>query len=131
MNQEELLSILIKLSRVDDHFDEFELGYLLKVGHHLGINNDRVEEMIKRPVDMKINIPSSEEKRMQVLYYLLFLMKVDNFISEEEVESIHHYGFMLGFPKPMIDEFIDVMNEHRFRQVPTEVMLKIIRKYQN
>jgi len=131
MNKEELLSILIKLSRVDDFFDQFELGYLLKVGQHLGVKNDRVEQMIKHPEDMKIHIPSSEEKRMQVLYYLLFLMKIDTVISQEEIDSIHHYGFMLGFSKPMIDEFIDVMDKHRFKKIPTELMLNIITKYQN
>lgn len=131
MNQEELLSMLIKLSRVDDYFDQFELGYLIKVGHHLGIDNARVEEMIKNPEEMKINVPPSEEKRMQVLYYLLFLMKIDTIITDEEIETLHHYGFMLGFSKPMVDEFIDVMHKHRFKKVPTEVMIGIIRKYQN
>lgn len=131
MQEEELLSILIKLSRVDDYFDEFELGYLIKVGQHLGLDNDRVEHMIKNPKELPLSIPPSEEKRMQVLYYLLFLMKIDTVISEQEIETVHHYGFMLGFSRPMIDEFIILMKDHRFKQVPTKMMIDIIRKYQN
>lgn len=131
MRAEELLSVLIKMSRVDNYFDEYEFGYLLKVGAYLGIPNYTVEDMIKNPQEVSFKVPAEEEKRMQVLYYLLFLMKIDRVITEEEIETVHHYGFKLGFSKPMIDEFVDVMKEHRYEDVPTEIMINIIRKYQN
>lgn len=126
-----LVSVLIKLSKSDNYFDQFELAYILKVGHHLGLDNDVVEEMINKNNHAKIEIPESEQDRMTLLYYLLFLMKIDTIVSDEEKEMIHHYGFKFGFSKPMLDEFISVIEAHKFKKVPPEKMVQIITRYQN
>ena len=131
MSSEELLSTLVKLSRVDDFFDQFELSFLIKVGQQLKIDNDRVEQLIKQPLTGELTIPTSERDRMSILYHMLFLMKIDTVISEEEIEMIYHYGFKLGFPQPMLHEFISTVESHKFKPIPNEVMLEIIKKYQN
>jgi hypothetical protein len=131
MSSEELLSTLIKLSRVDDFFDQFELSFLIKVGQQLNIDNDRVEQLIQKPLTADLTIPPAERDRMYILYHMLFLMKIDTVISEAEKEMIHHYGFKLGFSKPMLDEFISVAEAHKFKPIPNELMLNIIKKYQN
>ena len=131
MSSEELLSTLIKLSRVDDFFDQFEFTFLMKVGHELGIENEKVERLINKPLEGEIIIPTSEQDRMNILYHMLFLMKIDTIISEEEIEMVQHYGFKLGFPAPMIDDFISIVQKHKFKAIPTETMLNIIRKYHN
>ncbi len=131
MSSEQLLSTLIKLSRVDDFFDQFELSFLVKVGQQLRIDNSRVEQLINKPLEGDFDVPSSERDRMNILYHMLFLMKIDTIVSDEEKDMIHHYGFKLGFPKPMLDEFISVVEKHKFKPIPTETMLDIIRRYQN
>ena len=131
MSSEQLLSTLIKLSRIDDFFDQFELTFLIKVGHELKIDDSRVEELIQKPLDGDFDVPASERDRMNILYHMLFLMKIDTIVTEEEIEMVHHYGFKLGFPKPMLDEFISVVEQHKFKPIPTDLMLDIIRKYQN
>ncbi len=131
MESEELLSALIQLSRSDDYFDEFEFTYILKVGRHLGVHDDKVENMIKSSLDLKLQIPKDEKDRMTILYYLLFLMKVDNIIHEEEKAMVHHYGLKLGFSQTMINEFISLMEKSGTENLDTEEMLTIIRKYQN
>lgn len=131
MNSQELLSALIRLSRIDEYFDEFEFSYLLKVGRHLDIDDKRVESMIKESTALPLTIPKSEEDRMTILYHMLFLMKIDKVISDEEKELVHFYGFKLGFPAEMIDDFIKVMEKHKFSKVGPNEMLNVIRKYQN
>lgn len=131
MKSEELLSALIQLSRADNYFDEFEFTYLLKVGRHIGLEDDKVETMIKSNKKIDLTIPRSEEDRITIIYYMLFLMKVDTIINEEEKELIHHYGFKLGFSKGMIEDFIQIMEKNKFRNVDTKDMLDVIRKYQN
>lgn len=131
MNNEELISALIQLSRIDNHFDEFEFTYILKVGQHLGIEDKLVEKMIKDSIDAPLNPPSGEQDRMTVLYHLLFMMKVDKKVDIHEVELIHHYGFKLGFSKNMIDDFIKLVETHLVKNIPTEEMLAIIKKYNN
>ncbi len=131
MKSEELLSALIQLSRIDNYFDEFEFTYLLKVGRHIGMKDEVVESMIKETKKIPLTIPKNEEERMTVIYYMLFLMKVNEVINDEEKELIHHYGFKLGFSANMIDDFIRVMEKNTYENVKTEDMLNVIRKYQN
>jgi len=131
MKSEELLSALIQLSKADNYFDEFEFTYLLKVGRHIGINDEVVETMIKQSKVLPLSVPKSEKERMTILYYMLFLMKVNNIINEEEKELIHHYGFKLGFSVQMIQDFISVIEDSGHSQVKTDELLTIIKKYSN
>lgn len=131
MNNEELISALIQLSRIDNHFDEFEFTYILKVGHHLGIEDNLVEKMIKESIHATLRPPADEQERMTILYHLLFMMKVDQKVNMHEIELIHHYGFKLGFSKNMIDDFVQLVENHLGENIPTEDMLNIIKKYNN
>jgi len=131
MKTKELLSALIQLSKADNYFDEFEFTYLLKVGRHIGLEDEVVETMIKQSKKLPLTIPKNEEERMTILYYMLFLMKINNIINDEEKELVHHYGFKLGFSANMIDDFIRLMENSGQRKVKTTDMIKVIRKYQN
>ena len=131
MEAREILSILIKLSRIDNKLNEAELGYLVKAGVNLQMPNHEVEDLIKNSTQLPFTPPASEQDRMKVLYYMLFLMKIDAEIAEEEQDMLHHYGFKLGFSKHMIDDFIQIIVDHRHTRVPTELMLDVVRKYQN
>ena len=131
MKSEELLSVLVQLSKVDKYFDEFELTYLLKVGKHIGLADSTVETLIKKNDIPDLKIPPAEQDRMTIIYYMLFLMKVDKKITEEEKELVHHYGFKLGFSYNMMDDFINVIAANKDSDVHKEALLSIIKKYQN
>jgi len=131
MKSEELLSILIQLSKADSYFDEFEFAYLLKVGKHIGLEDELVETMIKSSKVMPLTVPKDEQERITIIYYMLFLMRVNQDINNDEKELLHHYGFKLGFSAGMIDDFIRVIEEHKIGKVDKDTMLDIIRKYQN
>ena len=131
MQPEELISILVHLSFSDNHFDTSELSYILNVGRHLGVGDHIVESMIKDPYVVDIQIPEPEEDRMTILYYMLFLMKIDRKINEEERGLIHHYGFKLGFSRAQIDDFLDLMAHYKDSRVPTDEMISIIKRYKN
>ncbi len=131
MNSEELFSALIQLSKADNYFDQFEFSYLLKVGSHLGLEDVLVESMIKQNTKLPLTIPKDEKDRMTILYYMLFLMKIDNIINEEEIELVHHYGFKLGFSYNMISDFIVVMERNKFKSVDQNELIEVIRRYQN
>ena len=131
MKSEELISALIHLSKVDNYFDQFEFTYILKVGRHIGLDDQKVERMIKNNTRLQLSIPESEEDRIGIMYYMLFLMKIDTIIHEEEKGLMHHYGFKLGFSRAMIDDFIIIMEKNKFKNVETKDMLDVLRKYQN
>jgi len=131
MKSEELLSALIQLSKADNYFDEFEFTYLIKVGKHLGLANEVVERMIKNSEVLPLQIPKDEKERITIIYYMLFLMKINQIITDEEKEVVHHYGFKLGFSSAMIEDFIGVIEQNKFDKVETKEMVDIIRKYHN
>ncbi len=131
MQAEELISILINLSKIDDNFNEFEFSYILNVGRHIGVPDHIVESLLKDPYITSIEIPDKEEERMTILYYMLFLMKIDHKINDKEKDMIQHYGFKLGFSRSMLEDFISLMERHKETRVPTDEMISIIRRYQN
>ncbi|MBT8233412.1 MAG: hypothetical protein HKO66_05770 [Saprospiraceae bacterium] len=131
MKGEELIALLVQLSRSDNNFDDFEFSYILQVGQALGMNQLDIEDAIRYNTRKEVGFPKTEQDRMNILYHMLFLMKIDKNVSPKEAELIHHYGFKLGFSKSMLDEFITVITDYAHERVPTEKMLDIIRKYQN
>jgi uncharacterized tellurite resistance protein B-like protein len=131
MQGEELISLLVHISKSDNHFDDFELSYILQVGQAVGLNQYQIEETIRAEDTLDPTFPKTEQERMNILYYMLFLMKIDQNVSHKEKELIHHYGFKLGFSKAMLDEFVHLISKHQNSNVPTNQMLSIIKKYQN
>lgn len=97
MQGEELISLLVQLSKSDQNFDDFEFSYILQVGYNVGLSQSQIENAIRSNTKKELVFPKSEQDRMNILYYLLFLMKIDKSVDEKEIELIHHYGFKLGF----------------------------------
>ena len=122
---------MVHISKSDNHFDDFEYSYILQVGQAVGLSQYQVDEIIRAKTTFDSTFPKTEQERMNILYYMLFLMKIDKNVSLKEKELIHHYGFKLGFPKAMLDEFIYLISKHQNSLVPTDQMLSIIKKYQN
>ena len=89
------------------------------------------EEIIKNPGLDELTVPSSEHERMRLFYYFLFLMKIDKVVNDKEAELIHHYGFKLGFSRSMVNDFIDIIRTHEKKEIPTNLMIEVIKKYQN
>jgi len=131
MDSKGLISVLIEFSKSDRYFDQYELAYIIKVGKHIGMEDDEVEHMIKHSEKAEIEIPSSERERLTILYYLLFLMKIDTEVTQEERNLIIHYGFKFGFSHSMTTEFINLVESHRFKKIPPEKMMAVIKKYSN
>lgn len=131
MEGEELIRLLVHFSRHDGHFDEKEFVYILNVADRIGLSHRRTEEIIKNPGLDELTVPSSEHERMRLFYYFLFLMKIDKVVNDKEAELIHHYGFKLGFSRSMVNDFIDIIRTHEKKEIPTNLMIEVIKKYQN
>ncbi len=131
MNPEELLHHLVLLSKSDKNFSDSEFMYILNVAETLGFPQSQLELIIRDSESRELTIPATEQERMKIFYYLLFLMKIDKNISDSETELIHHYGFKLGFSRAMVNDFIDIIVEYKDGVIPTYDMIKVIKKYQN
>lgn len=122
---------LLMLAEVDGRDHENERLFINSVARRLGMTEADVEDIDKHPERLTFSLPTSEVDRMTVLYDLLFLMKIDGEVAEEEVELVRELGMRLGFRIGMINEFIQVMADSIGKEVPANALLDIVRKYMN
>lgn len=123
--------MLLMLAEADDHDHDLELIFINTVASRLGVTEEEVAHIDKNPQTVTFIIPKREHERMEILYDLLFLMKFDQHVDEEEIELIHRLAFRMGFRPTMTQEMIEVMKQHIGQLVPKESLLTIIRKYMN
>lgn len=122
---------LLMLAEADDTDHENEVRFINHVAGRIGLSEEDVEEIDKHPERLTFSLPVSEQDRMTVLYDLLFLMKIDGSVVEEEVELVRELGKRLGFRIDMIEEFIQTMARYIGQAVPSNELLDIIKKYMN
>ena len=78
-----------------------------------------------------IAVPTNENERIKILYYMLYLIKADFVVDQEEVEIVHHFGLRLGFRENMLNKLIEIATENIGKGLPIEKMLDTIRQYLN
>ncbi len=126
-----LVALLFKLSKEDNGMAKIERSYIDYVANQLGIENVQVQEIEQNFESFGMEIPENEMQRMTILYYLLFLIKIDSDVSEKEIKMVKEFGFKLGFRARLVDELTSLMKEYEDKEVPQEAMLEKIKKYHN
>lgn len=119
-----LINLLYQMAFADGHFSENEKQFISKV----------IEEQVSDAdtlLDNDVKIPSEEKDRMTILYYLLFLLKIDGVIKEQEKKIVLKFGGLLGFRGEMIESMIHIMEKHLDEKLPDDKLVSIIRQYLN
>ena len=122
---------LLMLAEADDSDHVNEIRFINNVAGRIGLGESDVQEINMHPERLTFSLPESEEDRMTVLFDLLFLMKIDGNVAEEEKEFVRELGVMLGFRISMVEEFIQTIAKYVGQQVPPNALLDIISKYMN
>jgi hypothetical protein len=122
---------LLMLAESDNKDHVNEIRFINNVARRIGLSEQDVEEIDQHPERLTFSLPESEEDRMTVLFDLLFLMKIDGVVAEEEKEMVLEIGVRLGFRILMVEEFVRTISEHVGEEVPPNALLDIIRKYMN
>jgi len=123
-NSNLLINLLYQMAFADGKFTENEKNFISQV----------IEEQVSDPdtlIDGKVEIPTDEKERMTILYYLLFLLRIDNIIRDSEKEIAHKFGLMLGFRSEMISSMIHIMEQHLDERLPDEKLIRVVRQYLN
>ena len=127
--RENLLIMLVALSRSDGNLHVRELRYLELAAQQLGFDVVKLEETMTLDITEKA-LPTEEKDRMTALYYLLFLAVEDDQLNALEEDFIYHFGFKLGFNESMLRDMLALFKKTRYPKNPDE-LLNIIRKYLN
>lgn len=128
--KENILSIIILMSKVDGVIHDKEMVYVIKLGLSLGLSEEQIRA-ISTVKDPKLFVPSSEIERMTILYYLVFLIKIDDDISKEEQDMMFHFGLKLGFNHLLVSNIIRVVKANLGKKLPHDAIIKEVRKYLN
>lgn len=130
-NEYGIIGLLIKLSAADTKFDNKEIAFIKEVSERIGISDDEFNDILNAPEDFILEVPKTEQERMSILYYLLFLMKIDSKAAKTESQMVRQLGVALGFRDSMVDEMVNVIVAHENKYVPPYALLKKIIKYSN
>ena len=128
--KENIIAVLTQMSKVDGKIHENEFVYLLKLGLSLKLYEEKVREIINSE-EKFLFIPKSEQDRVTILYYLIFLIEVDGVVDKNEEDMLHHFGLKLGFNPLLIANVIDIVKSQIGEKIATDAFLNDIKKYLN
>ena len=126
----QIIRILRSVSIADGALTHSELDLIRKVGDYYGLSSDEVDDELITDEPL-ISLPRDENDRIKILYYMLYLIKADHVVDQEEVKLIHHFGLKLGFREKMLDKLVDISKANIGKGLPLEKMLNTIRQYLN
>lgn len=128
--KENILLIMISMSKVDGVIHDNEMLYILQLGLSMGMTEADIRDISVRQ-NPALFVPASEADRMTIFYYLVFLIKIDGEISQEEKDMMYHFGLKLGFNHLMVSNIIRVVQANMGQKLPPDAILKEVRKYLN
>ena len=126
-----LVSLLVRQSIDDGKINLGERAYLLNALKTLKLEEKDILSIIKSPLDYSIDPPIEENKRMTILYHLLFMMKASKTLDFKKEELCYNIGFELGFRHEMVRDLIGVIKEYKRSEMPQMAMLDRIKPYLN
>ena len=126
-----LVSLLVRQAMVDGKIGVGERSYLLHALKTIKLEAKDIKSIIASPLDYSIDPPLEENKRMTILYHMLFMMKANRSLDFKKEELCYNIGFELGFRHEMIRDLINVIIEHRRTEMPPMAMLDKIKPYLN
>ena len=127
----EIIALMLKLAKHDKYYDEQEFYYILQVSHAMGLSAEEMRDIQLNLDNYGFKPPTTESERMTVLYYLLFCMKSDHQVKEEEIKLVQKMGFRLGFREQLTDDLIRTVSSHADKKLPPELLLESLKKYLN
>ena len=126
-----IIALLFKLAKSDDSVSNIEKLYLRDIANSIGIDSLSIDEIIQNPEAYPLKVPLNERERMTILYYLLFMMRVDGRIEKGEEKLIYTASFRLGFNEKLTEDLIGVMKTYLNKELPPDLMLTLVKKYLN
>ncbi len=119
-----LIELLYQMAVADQEFSDPEKQFISQVMAENGID-------LASYNPAHTEIPKAEKDRMTILYYLLFLIKIDEHVDDTERKFAVKFGLKLGFREEMLNRMLDAMEQHLGNRLPDEELVKIIRQYLN
>lgn len=101
---EDQLSLLVHLSRVDNHVAKEESELIHSIGSRLNLTADQIENIIDNPLPIGElrNLPP--EEKFEYLFNIIQMMKIDKKVYQKEIEFCEKIAMKLGYKPGVISE---------------------------
>lgn len=126
-----IFSMVFQLNEVDNQIKTKEYVFLNDLANTLKLTKPEVASVIANPKSFNLISPPEEQERMQILYYIIFAMRIDGEIHPEEEKLVYKIGLKLGFHQVMLTDMINLLKNHLTTRLPNDALLKIVKKYLN
>lgn len=126
-----IIALLFRAARVDGELADQEIRFIFDVGKRLGLPSGTIEQLQYQAEKYTLTIPKNEEERMVILYQLLFMLKIDNVIRDEEQKLYHAVALRLGIRPALSAALLAVASRHLTTPIPISEMLPLIKQYMN
>jgi len=124
-------SDLLFIAKSDGKVTKNEYHLLLDIAKIIGLSEDEALDMINGENHFQSAKPTSYHDRMQHLFQLLFIMKIDGDIDRKEIEAVKNIALYLGLNLNLTDDLIDVLRKHKNQLIPEKEMIEQVKKYLN
>jgi len=122
---------LYKIALSDGKIVQNEYQFLIDIASNIGLEKDDVLDIISGEINFEIEQPKSINDRMQHLFQMLFLMKIDGDINDKEVDAIKNIALYLGLNLSMTEELIRIIKNYASKRVPQEEMISVVKRHLN
>jgi len=126
-----IVAVLVRQAMDEGKIGVAEKSYLSYALKTLQLEQKDIKSIIESPKDYSIHPPLEEDKRMIILYHLLFMLKTNKTIDFRKEELCYNIGFELGFRHEMIRDLISVIKEYKANDMPPMALLDKIKPYLN
>jgi len=126
-----LIAMLIILSEADGQYDDNEIALIKDTGLKMGLSLDEIKAVKKKPNSFRFELPDNMKERIQMFYYLLFMIRIDGKITIREKDVLKKVGFHLCLNPDLMNEMLDVLEKFKNQPIPDNIMAEKVKKYLN
>lgn len=109
-----LVSILVKLAKVDGEIAPAELAKIHQIGQGHGMSEEEINAVIQNPSPGTSLKSLSDDDRFEYLYNLVELMKADGKLYLEEIKFCSKIAAKLGYNEAvMYDMITEVYSDYQ------------------
>lgn len=88
---------LVMIARAEDKISTEEKKLLEKIGHHIGLTPEQIQDIVKKPAQFSSNVVYNREDRFEQMINLVQMAQADGKISDNEMKALERIAVSIGF----------------------------------
>ena len=132
MSMEEKLGILrqlYKMTQADNKIKPVEYSFLYEVALSMEVPLEQLEEIFDYETQFKL--PKDLQNKIIQIYRLALIMKVDNEVAKEELDTLKSIALQMGLHPEAVNNMLDKMNTNETGTLDYNELMQIFKTHDN